>query len=83
MQHPLIKGMTCEVEYESVIKWSDKARLIDLIKKLQEEFGRNLPNDKNDIERASFQLDEYLKQVDSLRNKPQGTQPPPPPQISL
>lgn len=83
MQHPLIKGMTCEVEYESVFKWSDKSRLIDLIKKLQEEFGRNLPNDKNDIERASFQLDEYLKQVDSLRNKPQGTQPPPPPQISL
>lgn len=75
--------MTCEIQYDSIFKWSEVTKLVDLVRKVQEEFGRNPPNEKTDLDKASFQLDEYLKQVESLRNKPPGTQPPPPPQISL
>ncbi len=42
-----------------------------------------LPNNKTDIETANHQLDEYLRSVDSLKTKPPGTQPPPPPQINF
>lgn len=49
---------------------------------MQEEFGKNVPNDRTDIDKATMLLDEYLRQVESLRSKP-GNQPPPPPQISL
>jgi hypothetical protein len=83
MQHPLLKAMTCEIEYESIFKWNEKSKLVDLVRKIQEEFGRNPPSDRTEIDKANFQLEEYLKQVETLRNKPQGTQPPPPPQISL
>ncbi len=83
MEHPLIKPMTCQIEYDQVFNWQPGSRLVDLIRKLQEEFGRQPASDRTDIDKASQQLDEYLRQVESLRSKPAGTQPPPPPQISL
>jgi hypothetical protein len=75
--------MTCEVQYENVFAWNPSARLVDLVRKLQEEFGRVPPREQTDIDKANLQLDDYLKQVESLRTKPPGTQPPPPPQVSL
>ena len=75
--------MTCEIQYENVFNWNPASKLVDLVRKMQEEFGRNLPQEQTDIDKANHQLDEYLRQVESLRTKPQGTQPPPPPHISL
>jgi len=50
---------------------------------LQQDFGSKPPIEQTDLDKASAQLDEYLRQVESLRTKPPGTQPPPPPQINL
>lgn len=83
MQHPLVRPNTCEIDYESVFKWSEASKLTDLVRKLQQELGSKPPLEQTDLDRAAYQLDEYLKQVEALRTKPQGTQPPPPPQINL
>lgn len=57
--------------------------MAELIRRLQQELGNKPPVEQTDIDKANYQLDEYLKQVEALRNKPPGTQPPPPPQINL
>jgi hypothetical protein len=36
MQHPLLKPNTCEVDYESIFKWSEGSRIADLIKRVQQ-----------------------------------------------
>lgn len=46
-----------------MFKWHEGSRLVDLIRRVQEEFGKNPPNDRTDIDKASMQLDEYLRQV--------------------
>jgi hypothetical protein len=63
VQHPFVLAMTCEINYESFFKWIDTSRLIDLIRKIQQEFSTNPPTDKTDIDKANSQLDDYLKQV--------------------
>lgn len=34
--HPLVKNMTCQVEFDGVFAWSTTSRLVDLVRKLQE-----------------------------------------------
>lgn len=83
MQHPLVKAATCEIDYESIFKWNEGSKLTDLVRRVQQEMSSKPPLEQTDIDRANQQLDDYLRQVESLRTKPQGTQPPPPPQINL
>lgn len=83
VQHPLVKPNTCEIDYESLFKWNEASKLSDLIRRLQQELSSKPPLEQTDIDKANAQLDDYLKQVEALRTKPQGTQPPPPPQINL
>ena len=82
VEHSLVKPMTCQIEYDGLFNWTPASRLVDLVRKFQEEFGRSPPNERTDIDKANYQLDEYLRQVEALRSKP-NSQPPPPPQISL
>ena len=55
--HPLVKNMTCQVEFDNIFPWSTTSRLVDLVRKLQEEFGRNPPREHTDIDQANGQLD--------------------------
>ena len=55
--------MTCEVDFKNFFQWGPHSRLVDLIRKIQEEFGRNPPIERTDLDKANIQLDEYLRQV--------------------
>ena len=83
VQHPVVSTSTCEIDYDAIYKWSEHCKLVDLVRKLQQEFATRPPIEQNELQTASHQLDDYLRQVESLRSKPAGTQPPPPPQINL
>ena len=56
VQHPMVKGNTCEIDYQQVFKWSDTCKLTDLIRKLQQEFATKPPVEQTDIDKANIQL---------------------------
>lgn len=72
-----------QVEYENEIPWNQNMKLSDLIKRIQNKLTQTLPTYDSELDKASQMLDNYGRQVESLRTKPPGTQPPPLPNISL
>jgi hypothetical protein len=57
--------------------------LSELLARLQAEFAQIPIVEKSEVETAIAQIDQYQRDVESLRTKPPGTQPPPPPQVNL
>ena len=53
------------------------------MKKIQSKFSQQLPTQDSQLDTIIRELDYYAKQVQSLRTKPPGTQPPQPPTVNL
>ncbi len=79
----MVKIETCEIVYNDKFAWEKCQSLTDLLLKLQTEFAQFPPVEKSEVETAITQLEQYQRDVESLRTKPVGTQPPPPPSIDL
>jgi hypothetical protein len=47
------------------------------MKKIQNKFTQTLPSYDSELERAFQTLDNYGRQIESMRTKPPNTQPPP------
>jgi hypothetical protein len=57
VQHAIVKPNTCEIDYESVFKWNEGSKLVDLIRRLQQELGNRPLVEQTDIDKANAQLD--------------------------
>jgi ubiquitin-protein ligase len=84
IQHPLVKVETCEIVYGDKWTWEKLGgNLAELLGKLQQEFTQMPPVERSEVETAVAQLEQYQRDVEALRTRPPGTQPPPPPSINL
>ena len=54
-----------------------------MLKKIQGKFSQQLPTSDSQLDVAIREFDYYAKQVEGLKTKPPGTQPPPPPNVNL
>jgi hypothetical protein len=83
IRHSMINQFSMQVEYETEFQWMPTTKLSELMRRIQAKFTQELPVYGSELDKGIQALDNYQRQVESLRTKPQGTQPPPLPCISL
>ena len=79
----MISPLSCQIQYENEFPWYQNTKLSELLKKIQGKFNQHPPSFDSELDGIVQQLDNYGRQVESLRTKPLGTQAPPVPEFNL